>query len=52
MIEIRSLALGGDQVPFAFTGKTDKLTFTVEPPIKPEDEKLAEAYRIAAGINQ
>ena len=42
------------QVPFAFTGKIDKLTFTVEPPkLTPEDEKkLADAYRTAAGINQ
>ncbi len=35
------------QVPFAFTGKIDKLTFSIEPPkLTPEDEKkLSDAYR-------
>jgi arylsulfatase len=37
------------QVPFKFTGKIDKLTFTIEPPkLTPEDEKkLMDAYRAA-----
>jgi arylsulfatase len=41
------------QVPFAFTGKIDKLTITVEPPkLTPEDEKrLADAYRAAQDAN-
>ena len=41
------------QVPFAFTGKIDKLTIAVEPPmLTPEDEKkLMEAYRAAQDAN-
>jgi hypothetical protein len=33
-------------VPFGFTGKIDKLTFTVEPPVLTEADKkkLEEAY--------
>jgi hypothetical protein len=40
-------------VPFAFHGKTDKLTFAIEPPrLTPEDErKLQEAYRAAQDAN-
>jgi arylsulfatase A-like enzyme len=41
------------QVPFAFTGKINKLTVTVEPPkLTAEDEaKLKEAYRAAQDAN-
>jgi arylsulfatase len=41
------------QVPFAFTGRIDKLTIAVEPPrLTPEDEtKLREAYRAAQDAN-
>jgi hypothetical protein len=41
------------QVPFAFTGKIDKLVFGIEPPrLTPEDEKkLQEAYRAAQDAN-
>ncbi|MDR3531268.1 MAG: arylsulfatase [Rhodopila sp.] len=37
------------QVPFAFNGKIDKLTFTIEPPVLTADDKqkLQEAYRAA-----
>jgi hypothetical protein len=36
-------------VPFAFTGKIDKLTITVEPPkLTPEDLKKLEAANRAA----
>ena len=42
------------QVPFAFTGRIDKLTISVDPPkLTPEDErKLTEAYRAAQDANQ
>ena len=41
------------QIPFAFTGKIDKLTFTVDPPkLTPEDQKkLSDAYRAAQDAN-
>ena len=44
---------GDYQVPFAFTGKITKLTFTIDPPkLTPEDEKkLVEAYRAAQDAN-
>jgi arylsulfatase len=37
------------QIPFTFTGRINKLTVSVEPPVlTPEDEKkLADAYRAA-----
>jgi arylsulfatase len=37
------------QIPFTFTGKTNKLTISVEPPkLTADDEKkLADAYRAA-----
>jgi arylsulfatase len=41
------------QVPFAFTGKIDKLTISIEPPkLTPDDEKkLSDAYRAAQDAN-
>jgi len=41
------------QVPFPFTGRIDKLTFTLEPPVlRPEDEKrLSDAYRAGQDAN-
>jgi hypothetical protein len=41
------------QVPFAFTGKIDKLTFAIEPPkLTPDDQKkLMEAARSAGDAN-
>jgi arylsulfatase len=41
------------QVPFAFTGKIDKLTITVEPPklTRDDEQKLMEAYRAAQDAN-
>jgi arylsulfatase A-like enzyme len=41
------------QVPFAFTGKINKLTVAVEPPVLTEDDKrkLQEAYRAAQDAN-
>ena len=41
------------QVPFAFTGKINKLTVAVEPPVLTEDgkRKLQEAYRAAQDAN-
>ena len=41
------------QVPFAFTGKIDKLTVAIEPPKLTEDDKkkLMEAYRAAQDAN-
>jgi hypothetical protein len=41
------------QVPFAFTGKIDKLTIAAEPPVVTEDDKrkLQEAYRAAQDAN-
>jgi arylsulfatase A-like enzyme len=41
------------QIPFAFTGKIDKLTFAIDPPkLTPEDEKkLSDAYRAAQDAN-
>ena len=37
------------QVPFSFTGKIDKLTFAIEPPVLTADDKkkLEAAYRAA-----
>ena len=36
-------------MPFAFNGKIDKLTFSIEPPVLTEDDKkkLEAAYRAA-----
>ncbi len=44
---------GDYQVPFAFTGKIDKLTVAVEPPVLTADDKqkLQEAYRAAQDAN-
>ena len=44
---------GDYQVPFAFTGKIDKLTVAVEPPILTDDDKkkLIEAFRAAQDAN-
>jgi len=41
------------QVPFAFTGKIDKLTISIEPPkLTPDDQKkLSDAYRAAQDAN-
>jgi Sulfatase len=41
------------QVPFAFNGKIDKLTFAIEPPKLTDDDKtkLQEAYRAAQDAN-
>jgi arylsulfatase len=41
------------QVPFAFTGKIDKLTFSLEPPMLTEDDKkkLMEAQKAAQDAN-
>ena len=41
------------QVPFAFTGKIDKLTIAVEPPVLTDDDrkKLLEAFRAAQDAN-
>ena len=41
------------QVPFAFTGKIDKLTVAVEPPVLTDEDKkkLQEAYRAAQDAN-
>jgi arylsulfatase len=41
------------QVPFAFTGKINRLTVAVEPPVLTEDDKkkLVEAYRAAQDAN-
>jgi len=41
------------QVPFEFTGKINKLTIAVEPPVLTEDDKrkLQEAYRAAQDAN-
>ena len=41
------------QVPFAFTGKIDKLTIAVEPPVLTTEDKkkLMEAYRAAQDAN-
>ncbi len=41
------------QVPFAFTGRIDKLTVAVEPPILTDDDKkkLIEAFRAAQDAN-
>ena len=41
------------QVPFAFTGKINKLTFAMKPPVLTEDDKkkLMEAYRAAQDAN-
>ena len=41
------------RVPFAFTGKIDKLTFAIEPPkLTPDDQKKLEAtYRAAQDAN-
>jgi hypothetical protein len=41
------------QIPFAFTGRIDKLTFAIDPPkMTPEDEKkLSDAYRAAQDAN-
>jgi hypothetical protein len=42
-----------DQVPFAFTGKIDKLTFAIEPPkLTPEDEKKPREAELTAGTAQ
>jgi hypothetical protein len=41
------------QVPFAFNGKIDKLTFAIEPPKLTDDDKtkLQEAYRAVQDAN-
>ncbi len=41
------------QVPFAFTGKIDRLTISLDPPkLTPEDEKkLMDAQKAAADAN-
>jgi arylsulfatase len=41
------------QVPFAFTGKIDKLTFVIERPVGSEadKQKLEAAYRAAQDAN-
>jgi len=41
------------QVPFSFTGKIDKLTFAIEPPVLTEEDrkKLEAAYRAAQDAN-
>ena len=41
------------QVPFAFTGKIDRLTFAIEPPVLTQEDKkkLQEAYRAAQDAN-
>ncbi|HEY6372267.1 MAG TPA: hypothetical protein VIX37_16945, partial [Candidatus Sulfotelmatobacter sp.] len=41
------------QVPFAFTGKLDKITVSVEPPVLTEEDKkkLEAAYRAAQDAN-
>ncbi len=44
---------GDYQVPFAFTGKINKLTFALDPPILTPDDvkKLEAAYRAAQDAN-
>jgi arylsulfatase A-like enzyme len=44
---------GDYQVPFAFNGKIDKLTFVIEPPMLTEDDKkkLEAAYRASQDAN-
>jgi hypothetical protein len=41
------------QIPFKFTGKIDKLTFSIAPPVlRPDDvKKLANAHRAAQDAN-
>jgi hypothetical protein len=41
------------QVPFAFPGKIDKLTFVIERPVRSEadEQKLEAAYRAAHDAN-